>query len=99
MATKRVHWPRHHRILAGVVIGVIVVGAGLLIAQDQETIRIGSPLAVDDARFPQYLANLIGHRLTANDTYAVHTNGDHAFPAMLAAITAATRRISLETYI
>ena len=78
---------------------MIVLAAGLLIAQDQETIRIKSPLAIEDARFPQYLANLLGHRLTANDTYLVHTNGDHAFPAMLAAIGRAQQRVALETYI
>jgi cardiolipin synthase len=96
---QRQHWARHHRILAGVLIGLIVLAAGLLIAQDQETIRIKSPLATEDSRFPQYLANLLGHRLTSNDTYVVHTNGEHAFPAMLAAIGHAQRRIALETYI
>src|ERR1044071_320639 len=103
MATKtkahRLHWARHHRILAGILIGLIVLAAGLLIAQDQETIQIKSSLAVDEPRFPQYLANLLGHRLTSNDSYVVHTNGDHAFPAMLAAIQQAKRRIGLETYI
>ena len=96
---QRQHFARHHRILAGVLIGLIVLAAGLLIAQDQETIRIKSPLAIEDARFPQYLANLLGHRLTSNDTYVVHTNGDHAFPAMLAAIGRAQQRVALETYI
>lgn len=95
----RQHWARHHRILAGVLIGLIVVAAGLVIAQDQETVQIKTSLAVDDPRFPQYLANLLGHRLTANDSYRVHTNGDQAFPAMLAAINQAKRRVALETYI
>ena len=96
---QRQHWARHHRILAAVLIGLIVIAAGLLIAQDQETIQIKSSLAVDDPRFPQYLANLLGHRLTSNDSYVVHTNGDHAFPAMLAAIGQAKHRVALETYI
>lgn len=95
----RQHFARHHRILAGILIGLIVLAAGLLIAQDQETIQIKSPLAVDDPRFPQYLANLLGHRLTANDSYTVFTNGPQAFPAMLAAIAKAKQRIALETYI
>ena len=63
---QRHHWARHHRILAGVLIVMIVIAAGLLIAQDQETLRVKSPLDAGDARFPQYLANLLGHRLTAN---------------------------------
>ena len=96
---QRQHWARHHRILAAALIGLIVLAAGLLLAQDQETIRIKSTLAVDDSRFPQYVANLLGHRLTSNDAYVVHTNGDQAFPAMLAAIERARDRIALETYI
>jgi cardiolipin synthase A/B len=96
---QRQHWARSHRILAGALIGLIVLAAGLLLAQDQETIRIKSALAVDDSRFPQYVANLLGHRLTSNDSYVVHTNGDQAFPAMLAAIAQARDRIALETYI
>jgi cardiolipin synthase len=102
MSTKkpqRQHWARHHRILAGVLIVLMVIAAGLLIAQDQETLRVRSPLDADDTRFPQYLANLLGHRLTAHDSYIVHTNGDHAFPTMLDAIEHATERIGLETYI
>jgi cardiolipin synthase A/B len=96
---QRHHWARTHRILAAALIGLIVLAVGLLIAQDQATIRIKSSLAVEDPRFPHYLANLLGHRLTSNDSYLVHTNGDQAFPAMLAAIDRAKERIALETYI
>jgi cardiolipin synthase len=103
MATKtkahRLHWARHHRILAAILIGLIVLAAGRLIAQDQETIQIKSPLAADDSRYPQYLANLLGHRLTSNDSYTVLTDGPQAFPAMLAAIKQAQQRVALETYI
>ena len=96
---QRNHWARHHRILAAVLIGAIVLAVGLLIAQDQATIRIKSSLSAADPRFPQYLANLLGHRLTSNDSYVVHTDGDQAYPAMLAAIDHAKERIALETYI
>jgi cardiolipin synthase len=95
----RHHWPKHHRILAAILIVLIAVGGGLLIAQDQETLRIRSPLAVDDPRFPEYLARLLGHQLTEGDSYIVHTNGPNAFPAMLAAIGGARDRISFESYI
>lgn len=77
----------------------MVIAAGLLFAQDQETLRIRSSVAVEDPRFPQYLADLLGHRLTANDSYIVHTNGDRAFPAMIGAIDGAKERVSLESYI
>jgi cardiolipin synthase len=96
---QRQHWARHHRIVAGALISLIVLAAGLLLAQDQETIRIKSSLAIDDSRFPQYVATLLGHRLTSNDSYVVHTNGDQAYPAMLGAIEQARERIALETYI
>jgi cardiolipin synthase len=99
MTVKREHWRRHHRILAGILIAVIVVAAGLLIAQDQETLRIRSSIGVADERFPDYLARLVGHPLTTGDSYVVLTNGDKAFPAMLAAINAATQRIAFESYI
>jgi cardiolipin synthase len=81
------------------LIGAIVLAVGLLIAQDQETLRIRSPLSADDPRFPPYLANLLGHRLTSNDSYVVRTDGEQAFPAMLASIEHAKTRIALETYI
>ena len=99
MATHRAHWARHHRILAGILIGAILVGGGLLVAQDQETLRIRTPLAIEDSRFPDYLARLLGHPLTHGDSYVVHTNGNQAFPAMLDAIGRAKERISFESYI
>src|SRR5207253_5924665 len=95
---QRQHWARHHRVLAGLLIVLIVVAVALAIAQDQETLRIRSSVAVDDPRFPQYLGDLLGHRLTSGDAYVVHTNGNNALPAMLNAIDKARERVSLETY-
>jgi cardiolipin synthase len=97
--SKRLHWAKHHRIMAGVLIGVILIGGGLLMAQDKETLQIRSPLDVEDNRFPDYLARLVGHPLTHGDAYVVHTNGEDAFPAMLAAINGARQRVSFESYI
>jgi cardiolipin synthase len=99
MKPKRVHWARHHRILAGILIGLILVAVGLVIAQDQETLRVRVSIGTDDQRFPEYLARLVGHPLTAGDSYVVLTNGDAAFPAMLAAIGHAKQRIGFESYI
>jgi len=99
MKGKRAHWARHHRILAGILIVLILVAAGLLIAQDQETLRIRTSIGIDDPRFPEYLARLVGHPLTTGDSYIVHTNGDSAFPAMLAAIDGARERVDFESYI
>jgi cardiolipin synthase A/B len=91
--------PRPRNLVSAIAIILILIGVGLVIAQDQETLRIRTPLAATDPRFPDYLATLIGKPLTAGDTYIVHTNGDQAFPAMLAAIDAAKSRIAFETYI
>src|SRR5688572_14156161 len=91
--------PKARNLILGIVIGVLVVAAGLLIAQDQETLRVRTSVAADDGRFPQYLARLLGHPLTSGDAYVVLTDGDAAFPAMLAAIDAAKYRVSFEGYI
>jgi cardiolipin synthase len=72
---------------------------GLVIAQDQETLRVRTSLAATDPRFPAYLAKLSGHPLTSGDQYTVLTNGDAAFPEMLAAIAAAKHRVAFEGYI
>jgi cardiolipin synthase len=91
--------PRTRNLVGAITIILTLIGVGLVIAQDQETLRIRTPLAATDPRFPDYLATLIGNPLTAGDTYIVHTNGDQAFPAMLAAIDAAKSRVAFETYI
>jgi cardiolipin synthase len=78
---------------------VLVVAAALLLAQDQETIQLKSEIAAEDPRDPDYLAALVGSPVTRGNRYDVLTNGDAIFPAMLAAIDGARRRISFETYI
>ena len=85
--------------MAAALLVAIGLAAALLVAQDQQTLRIRSRVPVDDARFPMYLAHLVGHELTSGDAYVVHTNGADAFPAMLDAIRRAQRRIEFETYI
>ena len=80
-------------VAAGVVAGL------LLLAQDQEVLKVRSQHAVDDPRHPAYMAALVGSELTRGNAYEVLTNGDQFFPAMLAAINGARRRISFETYI
>jgi cardiolipin synthase len=91
--------PKARNLILGIVIAAAVLGAGLVIAQDQETLHITTPIAVEDAAFPNYLSRLLGHPLTSGDAYTVLTNGDAAFPAMLAAIDGAKHRISFEGYI
>ena len=92
-------WPKPRNIVAAFLIAGGLVAAGLAIAQDQETLRVKTPIAAEDPRFPSYLTRLLGHGLTEGDSVIVHTNGEAAFPAMLAAIGRAEHRISFETYI
>ena len=79
------------RALFILLIAVVVVALGLLLAQDQETLRIRSAVPADDPRNAAYLAALVGADLTRGNRYDVLTNGDQIFPAMLGAINAARR--------
>ncbi len=76
-----------------------IVAALLVIAQDQETVRVRSPLSVADPRFVDYVASLVGVPVTEGDAYQVLENGDAIFPSMLDAIDKAQRRISFESFI
>jgi cardiolipin synthase A/B len=91
--------PKPRNLALAILLVVLVVAIGLAIAQDQETLRIRTPLAAADARFPDYLSTLLGDPRTTGDAYLVHTNGDKAMPAMLRAIGEARHRVAFETYI
>jgi cardiolipin synthase A/B len=90
--THRRKWPRR------VLIGVVVVVVLLFIAQDQDTLRVDSPVAASDPGFADYVASLVGAAVEPGDAYSVLRNGD-AFPPMLDAIDKARTRISFETYV
>jgi cardiolipin synthase A/B len=77
---------------------VIIVAALLLVAQDQDTLRVESPVGAADPRFADYVASLVGAAVESGDTYTVLRNGD-AFPPMLEAIQQAQSRIVFETYV
>jgi cardiolipin synthase len=91
--------PKPRNLLFALLILAALIAGSLVIAQDQETLRVRTSLAATDPRFPEYLARLLGAPLTSGDAYLVHTNGDQAFPAMLEAIDRATHRVSFETYV
>jgi cardiolipin synthase A/B len=95
----RLRLRRHHKLGFAVIIVLAIVAVLLAVAQDQETLKIQSSYTVDDPQFPAYSAALLGVNATGGNRYEVLTNGDQIFPSMLAAINAAQRRISLETYI
>ena len=77
----------------------LVVATGLLLAQDQQTLRVRSEIAAEDPRSPGFVAALVGAALTRGNRYEILTNGDQFFPSMLRAIDGARRRINFETYI
>lgn len=89
----------HHKLVFSILIVLGILTVLLAIAQDQETLKIESAHSADDPRFPAYVAALLNTQATGGNAYTVLSNGDQIFPSMLAAITAAKRRISFETYI
>jgi cardiolipin synthase A/B len=90
---------RAPRFLKALLIIVAIVTLALLFAQDQETLRVESPLGAADPAFPDYAAALTGSGLTRGDLYDILTNGVQILPAMLEAIRQARHRISFESYI
>ena len=92
-------WKPVRRALIVLAISAVVVMVLLMLAQDQETLRVRSAMSVEDTRYPAYVAALVGTDLTRGNRYDVLTNGDQIFPAMLEAISRARRRINFETYI
>jgi cardiolipin synthase len=91
---------RHRRKWPFWVAFSFAIVAGLLwIAQDQETLRVQSPVEASDPRFIDYVASLVGAPVESGDVYTVLRNGDEAFPPMLEAIAAAKSRIVFETYV
>jgi cardiolipin synthase len=91
--------PTPRDVVTALLIAALVVAGALVLAQDQNTLRVRTPLAAGEPHFPEYLARLLGAPLTSGNLYIVHTNGEAAFPAMLDAIARARHRVSLETYI
>jgi cardiolipin synthase A/B len=81
------------------IVAVIVVAAGLAIAQDQETLELRSVVAAADPGAAEYLAALVAADLVTGNEYDVLVNGDQVFPAMLQAIDSARERVSFETYV
>jgi cardiolipin synthase len=90
---------KHRKLVVGILIGLAVTAGLLMIAQDQETLRIRTALAAGDERFPQYLARLLGRPLLVANPVRVLTDGEATYAAMLEAIGSARERVSFETYV
>jgi cardiolipin synthase len=81
------------------LIGIAITALGLLLAQDQETLQVESPVAATDPRFADYVASLVGAPVEPGGEYVVLRIGDEVFAPMLDAIRTAQRRISFESFI
>ena len=52
----RIKLPKPRNVLIAIaLVGLLIVAGGLLIAQDQDTLRVRTSLAAGDAQFPEYL--------------------------------------------
>jgi cardiolipin synthase len=91
--------PPVRRAFVILLVAAGVVSVLLMLAQDQETLKVRSAVGAEEPEHSSYIAALVGAGLTRGNRYDVLTNGDQIFPAMLDAIRAAKRRISFETYI
>ena len=90
---------RHRKPVFWIAFSLAIVGFILYLAQDPKTLRVDSPVAAGDPRFPDYIASLVGAPVHDGDSYTVLHNGDEAFPAMLQAIDGAKTRVNFETYV
>ena len=90
---------KHRKPVFWVGFSLAIVGLVLYLAQDPATVRVESPVAAADARFPDYVASLLGAPVHEGDAYSVLHNGDETYPAMLAAIGHAKSRVNFETYV
>src|SRR6187397_248681 len=99
MSDRRTFLNKHWKPVFWVSFSLAIVGLVLYLAQDPATVHVESTVAADDARFPDYVASLVGAPVLVGDAYTTLHNGDEAYPAMLAAIDGAKTRINFETYV
>lgn len=94
-------WQRRCRWFAAGALGALLAGIVLLNLWPQEPVppRLGQVSAVDSLQFQREAGALLAAPVTAGNAVTALQNGDQVFPAMLSAVAAAQRSISLETYI
>jgi cardiolipin synthase len=94
--------PRTKRILAGIAIVVLALGAVVFVTFTSEKeirLPVRSSYAVEDAQFQRSMSTLLGPALVPGNRVDTLLDGDQIFPAMLEAIRNARRTITFETYI
>ena len=93
---------RTKRILAGIAIAVLALGAVAFVTFTSEKeirLPVRSSYSVEDAQFQRSMSTLLGPALVPGNRVDTLLNGDQIFPAMLEAIRNARRTITFETYI
>jgi cardiolipin synthase len=90
---------RHRKLWITLFAILLIVGVGLLLAQDQEYIYVESAYSAEDPKFPAYVSAIAGSPLVRGGRFDVLTNGVQVMPAMLSAIEQARERIVFETYV
>ncbi len=88
-------------VTAGLLLGLAggVLAANFIGGEKKIERRLNRLYALDDPRFMHELGVLLGPPFLEGNRPQVLRNGDEIFPAMLAAIRAATTTITFETYI
>jgi cardiolipin synthase len=100
MAGRFAHtFKKHRKPVFWVGFSLAIVALVLYLAQDPATLRVESPVAAGDPRFPDYVASLLGAPIHQGDAYTTLHNGDEAYPAMLTAIDGARSRVNFESYV
>jgi cardiolipin synthase A/B len=86
---------------AGLALGILlaVIVANFISSEKHLRHRIQSAYAVHDEQFARSMSSLLGPPLVGGNRVTTLVNGDEIFPAMLAAIRAARRTITFETFI
>ncbi|WP_426689197.1 phospholipase D-like domain-containing protein [Rhodanobacter ginsengiterrae] len=88
-------------ILATVVVTALVVIVSMNFHRPEKSVRhhVGHRHAISDPQFRLEIDAILGPAILEGNTITALQNGEEIFPAMLAAIRAATRSITFETYI
>src|SRR3990172_3440414 len=96
---------KSRRMLLGILIAVPITAAVMVIAlnfvpsERQVERRIEHRYGTTDPQFLRTMGVLLGPAILPGNRVEYLENGDEIFPAMLAAIAAARRTITFETYI
>jgi cardiolipin synthase A/B len=96
---------KSRRMVVGILIAVpvtalvVVIGLNFVPSERQVERRIGHRYGTTDPQFLRTMGVLLGPAILPGNRVVYLENGDEIFPAMLAAIAAARRTITFETYI